>query len=446
MNQTGVSIWTVSALTDQLRRQIEQAYPFLWVKGEIANFSKSAAGHAYFTLKEQNAQLQCVWFRGQQPDARQGGQFDPLTGEVYETAQPCFQLANGLEVLCAGQLSVYAGRGQYQLVVELVQPTGDGLYAQLLEQRRQKLAAAGYFAVERKKRLPVNPVRIALLTSPQGAAIHDFLKLSTCRGGHSHIRLYPIPVQGNEASAAISQAIALVNEQAWAEVIVLVRGGGSREDLRAFDEEDLATAIFESRIPVLAGIGHEIDTSLADMTADMRAATPSHAAELLWQSKRELIQQIDDMESRMSQKIGRLLFAAEQRLAHAQQALEWLSPMSRIERMESRCTALVQRLVVATGQMLANKKFALEFAEQKLSACGQMVYERRQNSLEKLEIALRSLDPRAPLKRGYALVRDDAGKIVRSIGQVCKGGRMNVLFDDGTLGVSVEEIHPDIKA
>ena len=289
-------ILTVRALTEQLRRSLEGRFPFVWVRGEVSNLSRPGSGHIYFSLKDQDAQLQCVWFRGQQRQAEQGRAFDPLTGEVFDTPRPSplELLRNGLDLLCAGRVSVYAPRGQYQLLVELVQPTGQGLLAQAFEERKRKLAEAGYFSQERKRPLPWNPQRVALITSPSGAAIHDFLELARNRGCGAEIRLFPASVQGEEAAPEIIRALDEINARGWAQVIVLIRGGGSLEDLWAFNEEAVAEAVFCSRLPVLAGIGHEVDVTLADLTADLRAATPSHAAQLLWPLRAELRQRLDE--------------------------------------------------------------------------------------------------------------------------------------------------------
>ena len=272
-------ILTVRALTEQLRRSLEGRFPFVWVRGEVSNLSRPGSGHIYFSLKDQDAQLQCVWFRGQQRQAEQGQAFDPLTGEVFDTPRPSplELLRNGLDLLCAGRISVYAPRGQYQLLVELVQPTGQGLLAQAFEERKRKLAEAGYFAQERKRPLPWNPQRVALITSPSGAAIHDFLELAQNRGCGAEIRLFPASVQGEEAAPEIIRALDEINAQGWAQVIVLIRGGGSLEDLWAFNEEAVAEAVFCSRLPVLAGIGHEVDVTLADLTAGLCARNSGNA-------------------------------------------------------------------------------------------------------------------------------------------------------------------------
>lgn len=435
-----LAILSVSALTEQLRRQLEKTFPFVWVRGEIVNYRVTTAGHIYFALKDRDSQLQCVWFRGQQAAYRKGGGFDPLTGEVYETARQLPDLADGLEVICAGQITVYPVRGQYQLVVEFVQPTGDGLQALAFEQLKNKLAAAGYFAIERKRPLPVNPDKIALITSPSGAAIHDFLKLAEPRGHGSKIRLFPVLVQGNDAAKDIVTALALANEQSWAEVIVLIRGGGSAEDLRVFNDESIATAIFCSHIPVLAGIGHEIDTTLADMTADVRAATPSHAATLLWSSKRDLVQLIDELEMRLRQMVGGAVEDASDVVSSLLRTLQWFSPEQRLLRNEEKCALLQDRLASSVEKVISKREYLLHLAGERLPQSMARMIDQMDFALGKLETRLCAHDPYAPMRRGYALVQTPEGDIVRSVGQTHLGQEINLVLNDGVLDVRIEDV------
>lgn len=440
MFRQDVAILSVSALTEQLRYKIEQTFPFVWVRGEIANYKVTSAGHIYFSLKDRDAQLQCVWFRGQQSALRKGASFDPLTGEVYENSAPALELSEGLEVLCAGQISIYAVRGQYQMIVELVQASGEGAQALAFEKLKQRLAAAGYFALERKRQLPRNPVKIALLTSPTGAAIHDFLKLAAPRGYGSQIRLYPVMVQGNEAVKSIVSAFALANAQAWADVIVLIRGGGATEDLRVFNDESVATAVFTSTLPVVAGIGHEIDTCLTDMTADVRAATPSHAAELLWQHKNVLFQKIDELEMSLQYMIEQKFRRVVQTVEANVRALQWHSPLQRVQRGDEQCIMLQQRLFASIGRLIAERTYRLQLAGQKLPDLMRGHLERYTHVLEKYETALHAYDPNTPLQRGYAFVQTKDGATLRSIGQTHAGENLQIVLHDGSLEVSVENV------
>lgn len=337
-------IYTVSALTARLRQTIEERFPFVWVRGEVTGVSRPQSGHLYFGLKDAQAQLQCAWFAGRQRKA--GQSFDPLTGEVYEEPPlaPAEMARNGAELLCAGRLDVYAPRGQYQLLVEFAQPAGAGLLALEFEARKARLAALGYFACERKRPLPPHPARIALVTSSRGAAIHDFLEISRNRGVGSRIRLYPVQVQGEGAAEKMAEAIAFANADSWADVIVIIRGGGSMEDLWAFNEECLAKAIFDSELPVLAGIGHEVDVTLADMTADVRAATPSHAAQLLWRPRNELWQNLDSLQLAMTRCLDVRLESAMQALTGRINSLRILSPFNKLERLREKLAGCERRL------------------------------------------------------------------------------------------------------
>uniref|UniRef100_UPI003AB27717 exodeoxyribonuclease VII large subunit n=1 Tax=Desulfovibrio sp. TaxID=885 RepID=UPI003AB27717 len=318
-------ILSVTELTDRMRRTLEGAFPFVWVRGEIGELSFPGSGHIYFTLKDAGAQLQCVWFRDRQI---RGRNFDPLTGEIFAEPRPdpVRLLRQGSELFCAGQISVYGPRGRYQLIVELVQAGGQGLLAQAFEERKQALAARGFFAAERKRPLPASPSRVALVTSPAGAAIHDFMELASVRGLGAEVRLFPVRVQGEGAAGQICRALDEINRQGWAQVAVIIRGGGSLEDLWCFNEEEVATAIFSSKIPVLAGIGHEVDVTLADMTADVRAATPSHAAQLLWPLRREYWQRLDELSLALERARQGWLQRQEDRLQRCERGLRLCSP------------------------------------------------------------------------------------------------------------------------
>ncbi|MBQ3060546.1 MAG: exodeoxyribonuclease VII large subunit [Desulfovibrio sp.] len=407
-------ILTVRALTEQLRKNLEGRFPFVWVRGEVSNLSRPASGHLYFSLKDAEAQLQCVWFRGQQGQA-----FDPLTGEVFDSSRPSplDMLRNGAEMLCAGRITVYPARGQYQLLVEMAQPAGEGLLAQTFEARKRQLAAAGYFAQARKRPLPWDPQRVALLTSSTGAAIHDFMRLARNRGSGAQIRLFAVPVQGEEAAPAMVRALETVDRQGWAEVVVLIRGGGSLEDLWAYNEECLATAVFSSVTPVLAGIGHEVDVTLTDLTADMRAATPSHAAQLLWPDRNELRQRLDEALLSLQRVAG-------QWLAHKERAWEYLE--------RARRTALgLERLAV--------REAGLEMARHRLDAAVRHLLAGHEHALQKSLLALEACDPLAPLRRGYALVYGAHGRLVRSVTETESGSRIDVRLHDGHVAAVVED-------
>lgn len=477
-------ILSVSELTDRMRRALEGGFPFVWVRGEIGELSFPGSGHIYFTLKDAGAQLQCVWFRDRQ---LRGRNFDPLTGEIFSEPRPdpVRLLRQGTEVFCAGQISIYGPRGRYQLMVELVQAGGRGLLAQAFEERKQMLAARGYFAAERKRPLPASPCRVALVTSPAGAAIHDFMELAADRGLGAEIRLFPVRVQGEGAAGQICRALEEIDRQGWAQVTVIVRGGGSLEDLWCFNEEVVATAIFASRTPVLAGIGHEVDVTLADMTADVRAATPSHAAQLLWPLRREYWQGLDELCLALERARQRWWQKCEDRLQRCERGLRLCSPERRLEGAELRLAHLCQRLRQAGERMLRERELALGHSRERLRALtgpgrlerrrqqldaleqrlgrglaalwhtqerhvrdharalsrlGQEQMACREHELQCLELRLAACNPLAPLGRGYAVVRMDNGSVLSSTGQVRIGEDVRILLRDGEVEARITAV------
>lgn len=485
-------IFSVSEITENLRDSLERRFPFVWVRGEISNFSRSTPGHIYFCLKDTHCQLQCVWFNQRQKKARENRNIDPLTGEVYENPRPdpTAAVQNGLEIICAGPISIYGPRGQYQLMVEYVLPSGQGSLAQAFEARKQKYAALGYFNSQRKRPLPALIRNVALVASLNGAAIHDFLRLANARGCGAHIRIFPVPAQGIGAAAKISAAIATINSQNWADVIVLARGGGSLEDLWTFNEEELTEAVFNSRIPIVAGIGHEVDFTLADMTADLRVATPSHAAQILWPLRADICQSLDDLEEDLRAVFRAFLKNRENSLDTKIRALEWLSPAMKLKRFgeewrnlqislerrrdnffmvkkerlenlkkaiknswrpqdklsqeESRLGLLCATMAGFFRSGLARQENSLAILDNNFVEAGRNFLQARLAGLDKLECELKGLDPHAPLRRGYAiLLRGD--EVVRSIVGCAPGQELDAMLDDGTLRVKVEKMEKKEK-
>ncbi len=478
------AIFTVRELTASIKGSLEKNFPFVWVKGEVTNLARPSSGHMYFSLKDSEAMLQCVWFKNAQ---RSEEKFDPLTGEVFEDGpRPSLALTleNGQEILCAGHISVYGARGSYQLTIALVQEEGHGALAAAFEVLKAKLMAEGFFKAERKRALPYNPKRVAVITSPKGAAIYDFLRIAEELGTGSSIRIYPVPVQGEGAAPAIAKALQQVNSEAEADVIVLIRGGGSLEDLWAFNEEVVAKAIYVSFIPVLAGIGHEVDVSIADMTADVRAATPSHAAQILWPSRQDLMQSVDGLEWAVQELGQRLLQHHEQKVMQMEQALKWLSPAQAWQRKEALLQQNVQRLqhsmqqilsenerlldqvgqsMAQTPNLLQQKNAALDTAFMRLGYAGrrllaeqerifsqfehrlpqlmQQKQEKSHHTWHMLSLQLEGLNPLAPLQRGYAFVQDNQGHVVRSIAHVQAGQEVQMHLADGSLGTIVKDIY-----
>lgn len=432
-----MSILTVRQLTDALRDTVEGHFPFVWVRGEVSNLSRPGSGHVYFSLKDSDSLLNCVWFRGQQ---RGPERFDPLTGEVFEGGpRPCLaqSMQNGQQILCAGRITIYAPRGSYQLVVELGQEAGRGELHAAFEVLRQSLLERGFFAQERKRPLPSNPRRVAVVTAPTGAVIHDFLRIASTRGGGAEIRIHPVPVQGAAAAPAIAAALRSANAEGWAEVIVLIRGGGSLEDLWAFNEEPVAEAVFRSGIPVLAGIGHEVDVSMADMTADVRASTPTHAAQLLWPARADMMQQVDAWEMALMDATERHVERHERELLRREQALNWLSPARALARREEQFANRVQRLVRCGASLWQGRAERLERLSQALPAATERMCQRREDKWEHLRVLLDSLSPLAPLERGYALVRRDGRTLLRSVRDAAPGDTVHIQLRDGGLDARI---------
>ena len=437
------TILTVRELTRQIRTGLEARFPFVWVRGEVSNLARPSSGHLYFSLKDSEALLNCVWFKTAQRD-REG--FDPLTGEVFpEGPRPSLAhtLRDGEQILCAGRITVYAPRGGYQLLVDLAQPDGMGQLALTFEARKRKLAAQGYFAPERKRKLPPHPLNVAVITAPGGAAIRDFLRIAEERGYGARIGIYPVPVQGAAAAPAIAAALARVNAEEWAQVAVLIRGGGSLEDLWAFNEEIVADAVFTSAIPVLAGIGHEVDASMADMTADVRAATPSHAAQILWPLRSELARRVDELETLLQRAHARCFEAAAMRLQTLKQALRWLSPIKVLERKFEAATQAHTGMRRAMIRMLEHRELLLEHSGLRLRSQAGFMLHAPERALEQCAANLRALDPHAPLERGYALAYDDRGRLLRSVHDATKGDTLRLRLRDGTVDASINEIREE---
>lgn len=430
-------IYTVRTLSRVVKTLLEGSFPFVWVRGQVSNLSRPGSGHIYFSLKDEDACLNAVWFKGRQ---RSEESFDPLTGEVYEDGpRPSLSatLENGQEVLVAGPLTVYEARGVYQLVVEIIQDAGIGRLHQEFEAVKRALAAKGYFALERKRPIPANPSRVAVVTALSGAAIQDFLRLAKERGTGCELRIFPSLVQGADAPEDIVRAMSNAVSDNWPEVVVLIRGGGSLEDLWAFNDERVARAVFESPIPVVVGVGHEIDVSIADLTADLRAATPSHAAQLLWPERRVLAQRVRGLFESLTMAWERYVERVENRFENERRALLWLSPERVLLRTDERFAEATARLVQAAESFLFRRETQFAAFEQDLSRAGLVVPERAEKMLSLLDVRLNGLDPLRPLERGYALVRLPNGRFARKVCDTHVGEAVDILVRDGVLTAQI---------
>lgn len=465
-------ILAVSDLTRALKDVLEAEFPFVWVRGQVTNLARPASGHLYFTLSDAEAQLSVVWFRGSQGRGGKSGpgedRIDPLTGEVLEPgADVSANISDGQEVLAAGRISVYAPRGSYQLIAELVQPAGVSSLAAAFEALKRKLAEQGLFDEARKKPIPPNPARVALITSPHGAAVRDFLRLSEARGTGAQLRIYPSLVQGDAAPGQIAAQLDAVNKDGWAEVVALIRGGGSLEDLWAFNTELVAEAMARSAIPVVTGVGHEPDVSIADYVADRRFSTPSAVAAGLWPLRADLMQAVDGLEAELVRAMSQRLERAEGQVAELSRALAWLSPAQRLERLETGWREASQRLLGAGGryfdergrdvartlrgltrafgpQAVDARAEQLRALSERLALAVDLRLSDASRRAELLAARLVGLDPEAPLTRGYSLVHvlDDTGgaeRLLRSASQVSPGDRLRVRTGRGAVAAVVTE-------
>lgn len=469
------AIFTVSELTRSVKNLLEAEFPFVWVRGEVSNLARPASGHIYFTLTDGDAALSVVWFKSSQMSAKvvdhDGEKVNPLTGEIEEssgaTAMTSGAIEDGMEILCAGRLNVYEPRGQYQLVAELVQDQGVGDLALAFEALKRKLAEKGYFDEDRKITLPRDPKRVAVITSPSGAAVRDFLRIAHTRGTGSEIRIYPSLVQGESAPAQIAAALDQADVDDWAEVAVLIRGGGSLEDLWAFNTEPVADAIYRARLPVLSGVGHEPDVTIADFVADKRAATPSHAAQELWPRRELLAQKVDDLDMQLARGYASWLLGKGAAFEQLRKALVWLSPERKLERMEDRFATLLTRFENAGHDHFLGKSLdAREVTERLGRAFGTMqtdamasetaglltrlqsamsrLQENREHALALHANSLKNLNPEAPLERGYSLVRiERTGEFLRDPKKVTPGDALDIRVKDGRVAAVVTDEKTD---
>ncbi len=399
----GVKVLSVSDLTADLRRLLEDAFLCVWVGGEVSNFKKHASGHLYFTLKDAEAQIRAVVWRSSAWRVR-------------------FQVKDGLEVIARGRVSVFPPRGEYQLVIDELQPKGMGALELALRQLKEKLFQRGWFDPKRKKRLPAYPRRIALVTSPSGAALKDMLRIIPRRWPVADILLCPVAVQGAGAAAEIAQAIRRLNELRLAEVMIVGRGGGSLEDLWAFNEEIVAEAIFHSRIPVISAVGHQIDETIADLVADRRAATPSEAAELVVPDRVETSRCLADLRQRLTIGLRERLRAARKQVDALAQRRIFRQPYQWIRDNEQRLDEWSLRAGRAVRLLLLRCR------------------ERVQSHAAHLE----GLSPLKVLGRGYSLTRrEDGTTLIRSADDVRVGERIATRLARGELLSRVEQVRPE---
>ena len=437
--------WTVSRLTRHIRKLLEGELPHVVVEGEVSNAKQAASGHIYFNLKDDAAQIRCIMFR----NAAQGLRFT---------------LEDGLQVVLRGRLSVYETRGEYQIQALTVEPQGTGALQLAFEQLKAKLESDGLFATETKQPLPFLPRCIGIVTSPTGAAIRDMLHVLERRFPGLPVLLHPAAVQGEAAAGEIAQGIAALNRLAPAQkidVIIVGRGGGSVEDLWAFNEEQVARAIFASQVPVISAVGHEVDFTIADFVADVRAPTPSAAAEIAVPNRSDLLATVLDLRERLINRISDEVELSRERWEGMRARLG--SPEAAISQVAQRVDDYRERIELAARRMLEQSTQHMRQATLRLKSARPDRFNRLHRDLVRgLEAQLRpalasylrrlrdrlgaqsglldSLSPLTVMKRGYGALQDSAGKLVRSVRDVKAGDALKVRLNDGSLDTEVKAV------
>lgn len=436
-------VHTPSTLTRLVRDLLEDALPLIWLEGELSNFSRPASGHLYFTLKDASAQVRCAMFRPRSTWLR-------------------FRPADGMHVVARARVSLYEARGEFQLIIESMEEAGEGALRRAFDELKARLAAEGLFEPALKRAIPRLPRRIGLLTSPSGAAAHDVLSVLARRFPLAEVELLPVPVQGREAPPAIVAMLAAASRARRHDVLLLTRGGGSLEDLWAFNDESVARAIRASAIPVISAVGHEIDFTIADFAADLRAPTPSAAAELLVPDAGEIARGIAHQRRRLEQLTVRGIDARRQHLDHLYARIQAQRPQARLQRAGERLDALGRRLhAVARGDavrrghaltqwharllarhpalLLRRNVERVDGLGERLRGAAQRQIERRSARLGELARTLHAVSPLATLERGYAILLEaESGRVVRSVAQASPGQALRARVADGELRVSVD--------
>ena len=437
-------ILTVTELTRRIKIRLEEGFPAVWVRGEISGFKLAPSGHRYFSLKDPQSVLDCALY-------------------ANEAARVRFQPKDGMAVEAFGRISLFEPRGRYQLIVEAMRPAGLGDRLLALEELKRRLQAEGLFDAASKKPLPTYPRRVGLVTSPSGAAVRDMIKIMRSRWPSIAIVIAPVRVQGEGASVEIAEAIRLFNSHALMDVLIVGRGGGSIEDLWAFNEEPVVRAIAASAIPVVSAVGHEVDTTLADLVADRRAATPSNAAEIVVPERRAVRVRVDHMRSRIDRILAHRLASHRQHLDGLLAKYAFRRPREvfqvwarrvadRLERLQGhmrwRLAAVRHRLerardaygLRAWPERLAERREDVNHWMRRLQPARSVMIARRRERLAGYTDRLRALSPRLVMERGYCLVRRPDGTLLRSSDGLAVGELLDIEFARGEADARVEAV------
>ncbi|MFQ2036276.1 exodeoxyribonuclease VII large subunit [Aeromonas veronii] len=440
-------IFTVTRLNSAVRMILEQDLGLVWLTGELSNLAMPSSGHWYFSLKDLGAQVRCAMFKG-------------------NNRRVAFRPQDGMQVLVQARVSLYEPRGDYQLIIESMQPAGDGVLALRFEELKRRLGAEGLFDESRKRPLPREPRAVGLITSATGAALHDMLTVLKRRAPDLPVFIYPTQVQGSAAISQIVAAIAKANQRAEVDVLIVGRGGGSLEDLWCFNEEAVARAIAHSAIPVVSAVGHEVDVTISDFAADLRAPTPSAAAELVAPDNQARIQRLAHLKQRLLQAMSRQQTAARHDFILLQKRLDYQDPKRRLEQQSQRLDELSTRLQQLLRQrlhqgerrltnlelrlqgksperLLAAGKRRHQLAEERLYALITKRQDLASHRLAMLTARLDGVSPLATLGRGYSITRTARGEVISRADQVNRGDQLITTLAQGSLQVRVEEVIKD---
>ena len=435
-------VWKVRDLVAAVRARIEREYGDAWVEGEISNFRAQDSGHLYFTLKDANSQLNAVMFRSQARLLR-------------------FRPENGMQVVVRGRVTIYEERGQLQISAEHIEPKGAGALQVAFEQLKAKLEAEGLFDHASKKAIPALPARIGIVTSPQAAALRDILNILRRRHHTTNVLIFPAMVQGEMAALEVSAGIVYFNQAKNVDVIIVARGGGSAEDLAAFNHEGLARAVFASQIPVISAVGHETDFTILDFVADLRAPTPSAAAELVIRSRQEIEDQTSGLQQRLQKAMRYHLLMARQHLTELAQHGAFPRMLDFIRRRQQRLDEAGYRLAHAqrsifeiqrrrfetlsaavrhydARRMLTGVRQELDGHVAAMAAGARAILLQRRSRLDRLSSQLTALSPLAILERGYALVFDASGKLVKDAARLGQGDEIRATLARGTFTATIK--------
>ncbi|OAT54929.1 exodeoxyribonuclease VII large subunit [Providencia heimbachae] len=442
--QQNSAIYSVSKLNQTVRELLDSQMGRIWLTAEISNFSQPSSGHWYLTLKDDKAQVRAAMFRGQ-------------------NTRVTFRPQNGQQVLVRATVTLYEPRGDYQLIIESMQPAGEGLLQQRFELLKQTLSAQGLFDITHKKPLPVPAKCVGVITSATGAALHDILHILRRRDPSLPIVIYPTPVQGELAPAQIARAIELANLRHECDVLIVGRGGGSLEDLWAFNEEIVARAIFSSQLPIISAVGHETDVTIADYVADVRAPTPSAAAELVSRNQTEMLRQLQSQQQHLEMAMDYYLAGQQQRFSRLQHRLQQQHPQLRLARQQNQLNLLQQKLAQSITRQLQSATLSFEKSERRLLQNDlRPQLQKQQRQLQQTQFHLQNMlsnlvngyrqrfavacskmeavNPLATLARGFSISEAPNGEVLKKTSQVKLGQQLRTRLNDGWVESEITHI------